>query len=154
MADTLRATDPMLVDSIGYQLRLTSSMLRRQFIQRLQAAGIDASPEQITLLTLLTRQGDWTPADMAAANGHDRAAVTRMLQAMGQAGWVRAEAHPDSGSRKRVRITPTGRRLLARVEAVVRHKEQQLRDHLGSAGQTRALMSALRRLQEGVRRHG
>ena len=142
-------TDRMLADSIGYQLRLTSSLLRRSFVQQLAEAGITATPEQITLLTLLQRRRDWTPSEMAAANGHDRAAVTRMTQSMQDSGWVRAQPHPESGSRKHIRITPAGRRLLARVEAVVHNKEERLAQHL-SAAELATLMRALRKLRAGV----
>ncbi|RZI95928.1 MAG: MarR family transcriptional regulator [Rubrivivax sp.] len=143
--------DYMLVDSIGYQLRLTSSLLRRQFLLRLAEAGLEISPEQVTLLTLLDRDqdGDWSLGQLAAANGHDKAAVTRMTQAMQDAGWIRIVPDPDHGSRKRARITAPGRRLLARVEAVVRLKERDLERHLARS-ERRQLVAVLHKLRAGI----
>ena len=141
--------DYMLVDSIGYQLRLTSSLLRRHFLLRLAEAGLEISPEQITLLTLLDRSDDWSLTQLAAANGHDKAAVTRMTQAMQDAGWIRIQPDPEHGSRKRARITAAGRRLLARVDAVVRLKERDLERHLARS-ERRQLVAVLHKLRASI----
>jgi DNA-binding MarR family transcriptional regulator len=143
--------DYMLADSIGYQVRLASTALRRSYVQLLADAGITASPEQVTLLTLLARGDEWTPTEMAAANGHDKASVTRMLQAMQEAGWVTVEPHPSSGTRKRARITPAGRTLLARVDTITKAKELRLEAGLSRA-ELESLFASLRKLREAAER--
>ncbi|MBP7565938.1 MAG: MarR family transcriptional regulator [Burkholderiaceae bacterium] len=142
--------DYMLADSIGYQLRLAGVLARRHYVLRLAEAGLTGvSPEQITLLSFLDREDGWALGQLAAANGQDKAAVTRMAQTMEAAGWIRIDPDPEHGSRKRVCITAAGRRLHARVEAVTARKEREF-DRQLTRGERRTLLALIARLRDGL----
>ncbi|MGQ0849262.1 MAG: MarR family winged helix-turn-helix transcriptional regulator [Actinomycetota bacterium] len=78
-----------------------------------RATGLTA--ERIQLLALLDQAGPITAGEIAEDLRASRPAVARMLSGLEQAGLARRSANVVDGRSVLVRITPTGRRALARA---------------------------------------
>jgi len=138
--------DYLLQDAFGYQIRITGIVLRRHFLQTYAAAGIEITPEQLTLLALLARRDDWTLTELARANNQDKGAVTRMAQGMQASRWIRVSPDPASGRNKTIRLTAKGRALLERSEEISRQRQKFLEQAL-SVEERRQLIDMLERIR-------
>ncbi len=141
--------DYLINDAFGYQIRVTGIVLRRHFTQTYAAHGIEITPEQLTLLTLISRHDDWTLAELARANNQDKGAVTRMTQGMQASRWIQVRDDPASGRSKTIRLTAKGRGLLARSEEISRQRQKFLEKALG-ADERVALVDMLTRIRRRV----
>jgi DNA-binding MarR family transcriptional regulator len=139
--------DYLLQDAFGYQIRVTGVVLRRHFMQTYAAQGIEITPEQLTLLTLLARRDDWSLTELARANNQDKAAVTRMTQGMQASRWIQVRPDPASGRNKTIRLTAKGRELLQRSEEISRQRQKFLEKAL-SPEERAQLIDMLTRIRE------
>jgi len=90
-------------DRLSALLREASQGLSRRFAARTQAYGL--SPTQWRLLGHVMKGGPMTQAALADLLDVEPISVSRLVDRMVQAGWVRREAHPQD-RRARV-IVPT-----------------------------------------------
>lgn len=90
---------------------------------------LGAQPGAHVVLTQVAHQGPVRAADLCAAIGIDKAAVSRQVQHLLELGLVEAAPDPDDGRATLLSITATGRRRLAEFAAERRgHLDERLSD--------------------------
>lgn len=124
--------------SIIPEMRCTGATLRRatrrlcQFYDdALRTTGLKLT--QYSVLVTLAQVEDPSITDLADLLMMDRTTLTRNLQPLQKAGWVRLARGGDSRSRS-VELTPAGRAVLERAGPVWREAELAVRARLGDDG--------------------
>jgi DNA-binding MarR family transcriptional regulator len=84
----------------------------RQF--RMVESATRLTAERLELLSVLDRSGEMLAGDLAEELGVSRPAITRMLNGLEQDGLIKRAANPLDGRSIIPRVTPAGRRALAR----------------------------------------
>ena len=112
--------------ALAARLRLGVTRLARRLRQEAEA-GI--TPSMLSALSSAERRGPLTMRDLCAAEQVQPPTMTRIVAALVEAGLVVREADPVDGRVAWVRVTPQGRRLLARSR---RRKEAYLAKALGA----------------------
>jgi DNA-binding MarR family transcriptional regulator len=95
------------------RIRRASRALTRLYDESLADAGLTTT--QFGLLRSLGRIGPASVTELAAATGHERSALTRLLRPLVDAGFVADGAGSDQRSRG-VALTDAGRAAIARGE--------------------------------------
>lgn len=93
-------------------LRLAVTRLARRLRQEGAEGGI--TPSQLSALATVERFGPVTLGELAAYERVQPPTMTRIVAALADAGLVTREVDADDRRVARVRVTPAGRRLLAR----------------------------------------
>jgi DNA-binding MarR family transcriptional regulator len=112
--------------ALAARLRLGVTRLARKLRQEAEA-GI--TPSMLSALSSAERRGPLTMRDLCAAEQVQPPTMTRIVAALLEAGLVVREADPVDGRVAWVRVSPEGRRLLARSR---RRKEAYLAKALGA----------------------
>lgn len=118
-------------DRLGALLRDAYQGITRRFALRTHAYGL--SPTQWRLLGQVLKTGPKTQAALAEALDVEPISVSRLVDRMVQAGWVRREAHPQD-RRARV-IVPTAKAEAAAPEVL------QVVDEVSEAAMARLTQS-------------
>ncbi len=95
------------------RIRRASRALTRVYDEALAGAGL--TTPQFGLLRALGRLGSASVTELAAATGHERSALTRMLRPLADAGFVVIGAGPDQRCRG-LALTDAGRAAIKRAE--------------------------------------
>lgn len=137
----------------NFKARQLSRLLSRHYDTELAKAGLKTT--QYSLLTHVLRLGAITPGELARRMGLDASTLTRNLQPLLAAGWLRQEAGADARSRS-ITITAAGREKQA--EAVRHWKAAQLQVNAALGGERVAALHALlddctALLQSGAEEH-
>lgn len=106
-------------------------------------------PGQELLLMHLWDVGPQRQAELAVVFDTDSAAMTRTVQRLEQAGFVRRRADPTDGRATLVEPTAAGRALRARIEGLWAELERATVGDL-SDDQQRALLETLARVEENL----
>jgi DNA-binding MarR family transcriptional regulator len=94
-----------------------------------KALPVGLTYPQFEVLNLLSRRGDdITPRQIAEALQLTKNGLTHTLQLLCVRSLVQVEACPEDGRKKRVRMTPDGRRAYAQAMTALRPKMEGLRD--------------------------
>jgi len=112
--------------ALAARLRLGVTRLARK-LRREAEAGI--TPSMLSALSSAERRGPLTMRDLCSAEQVQPPTMTRIVAALVEAGLVVRESDPVDGRVAWVRVTPQGRRLLARSR---RRKEAYLAKALGA----------------------
>jgi len=104
-------------DRLGALLRDAYQGITRRFALRTQAHGL--SPTQWRLLGQVLKTGPKTQAALAEALDVEPISVSRLVDRMVQAGWVRREAHPQDRRAKVIVPTPKAEAAAPEVLQVV-----------------------------------
>lgn len=112
--------------ALAARLRLGVTRLARRLRQEAEA-GI--TPSMLSALSSAERRGPLTMRDLCSAEQVQPPTMTRIVAALVEAGLVVREADPVDGRVAWVRVSPEGRRLLARSR---RRKEAYLAKALGA----------------------
>jgi DNA-binding MarR family transcriptional regulator len=119
-------------------------MAFRQMIDDLHVAlrdrGWDDVRESYGFVLLAIRDEETTTTELATLLGVSKQAVSKLLDAMEQSGYVERRADVDDGRVKSVTLAARGRELLVVVEQIYADLEQRWADVLGETalGQTRS----------------
>lgn len=110
-------------DRLGFLLHDATRLLRKRFETR--ASGIGLSTSQWRLLVNVLRLGGATQARLAERLEIEPISVSRLIDRMEKAGWLRREQDPTD--RRAKRVVPTEKTLLifedARAQAVETYSE-------------------------------
>jgi DNA-binding MarR family transcriptional regulator len=129
MADDV--TDEISRSCLATRTRRISRVLTGVYDEKLRPFGIN-SP-QFTLLAVISRLGAATRADIGRANHQERSTLTRNLQLMLSAGWIK-EVQTADGPNRQIALTATGRNLLHRAAPAWRAAQAQAKTILGESG--------------------
>ena len=147
-ATTPAPTGPAMgVEEVASRLRIAVNRLNRRL--RREALG-GLSPAQASALGSVHRHGGPTLGELAALEQVQPPTVTRIVAALGEAGMVTRV--PDATDRRivRVRTTPEGERVLARIRTRKNAFLRRRLDQLGAPEQQQAteLVALLEHLLE------
>jgi DNA-binding MarR family transcriptional regulator len=108
--------------------RLGRLLASRQVSARITSmAGVEVSQQGVALLRALRRGGEQPVAALASSAAMDLGAVSRQVRLLEEAGAVRRSRSPEDGRVALLDLTPEGRRMVDRIQAVsVRHLEEAL----------------------------
>jgi DNA-binding MarR family transcriptional regulator len=111
--------------------------------------GLGLHPGQELLLMRLWDSGPQRQTDLAAEFDTDSASMTRTVQRLERAGFVRRRPDPDDGRATLVDSTPAGLELRGRIERLWAELETDTVGEL-SAFQQRQLLRALRQVEANL----
>jgi DNA-binding MarR family transcriptional regulator len=127
----------------------TAAVIDRALTQVLAPAGL--SHEQYNVLRILRGAPDPLPTlEIRRRMIAEGAAITRLLDKLEAAGFVRRERPASSRRHVLCAITPAGRQLLARVDDAVNDTDERAM-HVLSDAELRTLVSLLDRVRADVR---
>jgi MarR family transcriptional regulator, lower aerobic nicotinate degradation pathway regulator len=132
-----------LDDQIGHLLRLAYQSASGHFARRLRP--YDLKPQQFATLLRLRELGATSQNRLGEAVGMPRANIHKMVERLAARGLITATPDPDDARRRRVELTASGRRLVARLIPL---DEASTEDALAalSAGERQTLYRLLRRM--------
>ncbi len=138
---------PRFVDGyLGYLLGQANHALYKEFDGHVRAAGL-TSIEWRVLATL--HDGEpLTISQLADEVLSKQPTVTKLVQRMGEQGWLALQDDPTDQRRTLVAVTAAGRRLVKPLVAQARQHETRVLRSLGSTEK-----AALRQLLEKLRHH-
>ncbi len=90
----------------------------RRLGQNLRQAGYTISADQLRLMVQLAENGSCNQLFLAKQLGRDRSAITRMVQAMEEKGWLERMADSSDKRAFEVRLTEAGRALHEQAERI------------------------------------
>ena len=143
----LTMATPRFVDGyLGYLLGQANHALYKEFDGHVRAAGL-TSIEWRVLATL--HDGEpLTVSQLAHEVLSKQPTVTKLVQRMGDQGWVSLQGDPADQRRTLVTATPAGKRLVKPLVAQARRHEARVLRSLGSTEK-----AALLQLLEKLRHH-
>ncbi len=115
----------------GAALRKASRRLSQFYDEALRSTGLKLT--QYSVLSTLAQVENPSITDLADRLMMDRTTLTRNLQPLRKAGWVRLGRGDDARARV-VELTDDGRRILACAAPVWREAELMVRARLGADG--------------------
>lgn len=136
-------TIPQLEDHLGYWLRLASNEVSGAFARRLQTW--DISVAQWVTMRLIHGVDGVAPGQVAEKMGVTRGAVSKIVERLRLRGFVDRRAAQDDGRAQILRLTPSGRRLLAKLGDSADQNEAEFFDCLSrkERDQLRAILLKL-----------
>ncbi len=108
-------------------LRRTARVVTQLYETELRGTGLRAP--QFTLLQALEQMGAASQGSLGRLLGLDPTTLSRTLPPLERAGWIRAEAGKDRRE-VRWRLTPAGRRCVARALPAWERAQERLRTRL------------------------
>lgn len=118
---------------------------------RLAASGFDDVRPAFGYVLLRARNQSVTAKEIAEQNGTSKQAATKLLALMESCDYLRRAPSSGDGRERPFELTPRGRKLLVRVEAIYRELEAEWARVIGSAG-VEGMRSGITRAL--VARHG
>ena len=139
---------PRFVDGyLGYLLGQANHALYKEFDSHVRAAGL-TSIEWRVLATL--HDGEpLTVSQLAHEVLSKQPTVTKLVQRMGEQGWLALRGDPADQRLTLVSVTPAGRRLVKPLVNKARDHEARLLRSLGESEKA-ALLSLLQKLTHGA----
>jgi len=117
---------------VGALLRLPWEVVRARMLSGLHARGYrDLVPAHLNVLQYPGPQG-LRPSELAARLRMSKQAANYLLGQMEQLGYLERRAERADPRRKRIRLTPRGRRAAAAIREIVKDVEAEWRRELGS----------------------
>jgi MarR family transcriptional regulator, lower aerobic nicotinate degradation pathway regulator len=107
--------------------------------------GTGLSPFHYAVLALLEEDARETQAAIADALGYDRSHIVRLLDELEERNLVMRKRDPEDRRRHVVKMTPEGKKMLAKLRAIMREIEEEFLAPL-DAGERAALQALLSRL--------
>ena len=136
------------VDSyLGYLLGQANHALYKDFDAHVRAAGLSSIEWRV--LATLHDGAPLTISRLAQEVLSKQPTVTKLVQRMGEQGWLALRSDPDDQRRTLVSVTPAGRRLAQPLVNKARDHEARLLSTLGAAEKV-ALRKLLAKLALGV----
>ena len=139
-----------LDSSLGYLLKQASSALRAAMEEVLRPLGMSVT--HYSCLELLAQRPGLSNSELARGAFVTRQTMNVLLQALERQGQVTRPAEAPVGKALPTRLTPLGRRNLARATVAVRSVEVRMLARLTEADQSyafRILQSMIRSLRDG-----
>ena len=113
----------------NFKLRQLMRQVARHYDAELAAVGLKTT--QYSLLSHVLRLGPLRPGELARAMGLGASTLTRNVQPMVEAGWLRVDAGSDARSRT-VQLTEAGRAKRAEAQRHWRAAQESLNALLGT----------------------
>lgn len=108
---------------LGYWLRLVSNQVSGGFARALQAR--DLSVAEWVALNQIAVGRDVNPAEIAAATGMTRGAITKVLDKLEHKKWISRRISEHDHRVQRLSLTRQGRRVLPDLTRIADHNDAQ-----------------------------
>jgi len=118
----------------GHLIRRLQQVAVRLFVDRVEP---DMTPVQFAALVAASNRPATDQATLSALIGYDRATIGAVIDRLESRGWLARSASPHDRRLKLVRITPAGRRALARAMPAVEAVQASLMEPLAAADRKR-----------------
>jgi DNA-binding MarR family transcriptional regulator len=99
-------------DGIGFLANQLSFALRQNAARECEAIGYKATPEGLGILFLLSRQDGLTQSQISEFLAKDKAAITRLLNALEKEGLVKRNHDKEDRRVVRSHLTPKGKKAI------------------------------------------
>jgi DNA-binding MarR family transcriptional regulator len=132
-----------LPDLIGFHLRFAATALYREYTAAVGETGLTQHQHGIVQLAALNP--GLTQAEIADALGTDRVSLIAIIDKLEARDLIRRERSVSDRRRQELQVTPEGRALLARGNALIKKHEAQIAGRL-LPDQLNSLLDALRRI--------
>jgi DNA-binding MarR family transcriptional regulator len=140
---------PRFVDGyLGYLLGQANHALYKEFDGHVRAAGLTSIEWRV--LATLHDGAPLTVSQLAHEVLSKQPTVTKLVQRMGEQGWLVLRDDPADQRRTLVGVTPAGRRLVKPLVDKARDHEAKLMRSLGASDKA-ALLKLLQKLAQGER---
>lgn len=126
-----------------------SFALRKELVQRFNAAGHSVSAEEWAVLLVLWSRGPQTPGALSDATIRDPTTVTRLIDRMVKKGFVVRSENPADRRRSDISVTPAGARLEEELVPIAFELIGQLSEGVPPED-LETVRRTLRRLQENL----
>jgi DNA-binding MarR family transcriptional regulator len=131
----------------GMRIRQASRVLTRIYDESLRSLDIQESQLSVLVAIAIFGENGATMGALAKALVMDRTTLTRNIQPLEKAGWLRVARAPDDARARIIFLTRSGERMLESAAPLWEHAQERVRRALGTKG-----FDALRmRLSEVVR---
>lgn len=127
----------------GHQVRRCHQIAVALFAEELRPE--DVTPVQYAALRAIAEMPDLDATRLAAIVAFDRSTVGSVLERLDAKGWIERQYRLDDRRTKRLRITPAGEALLARIAPAVARSQRRFVDVL-SPEEQRTLQQLLGKL--------
>jgi DNA-binding MarR family transcriptional regulator len=126
----------VLDELLGYALRRAQNALYLDFYRAISesSAGVDVSPQRFAALVLVANNPGMRQGLLAQAMGLHRSGALRLTDWLTGQGWVERRDDPADARSWGLHLTPTGRRMLNKLEQAVRAHDRALLQGLGERG--------------------
>ena len=125
-----RASDLVFHRMPGHFIRRLQQVAVKLFFARV---ALDMTPVQFAALAAVAQRPHIDQARLSALIGYDRATIGGVIGRLESRGWLARSASRADRRVRLVRITPSGRRALARALPAVRAVQQILLESLAAA---------------------
>jgi MarR family transcriptional regulator, organic hydroperoxide resistance regulator len=135
--------------AIGARLRRLSERIDREATQLYGDLGVDFEQRWFGVLNLLAQFGPLSVGELAAPLGISHASVSQTRESLERRGYIRWTPNPGDARSRHLRLTPAGKRLVARLTPLWRalaDSGQELDDEAGN------VVAALERLDRALER--
>ncbi len=139
---------PSGLDATGYLLKQAATALRSAMDEVLRPVGVTVP--QYACLELLARHPGLSNAELARGAFVTRQSMNLVLRGLQDAGYVTRPDTVDRGRARPVKLTPAGRRVLARAARAVADVEERMVEPL-SEREVAAMRTSLQRCVEALR---
>lgn len=129
-----RASDLVIHHMPGHFIRRLQQVAVKLFAARV---GPDMTPVQFAALAAVAQRPRIDQARLSSLIGYDAATIGGVIHRLESRGWLARSASRADRRVKLVRITPAGRRILARALPAVRSVQQTLMESLDAAERKR-----------------
>jgi len=126
---SLFAAKPM-GNKVGFLIRRLHQLHLGLFIE--ETGGIDITPMQFTVLSLLCQRGEMEQSELAVEAGMDRTNASEVVRRLQSRGQLDVRVHPDHGRRRLLNLTPEGLAMLKRVDPGAQRAHQRIVEGLDS----------------------
>ncbi len=135
--------DAIPADALAIELR--TAVMRTSRRLRIEATGDVITPGQYTVLAHLS-SGPQTLRELAEREHVQAPSMTRIVNALGDQGFIERQAHPGDGRQVWISITPAGEEVL--VEARSQRTAWLARRVAGLSEEDRATLSRAARIMQ------
>jgi DNA-binding MarR family transcriptional regulator len=129
-----RASDLVIHHMPGHFIRRLQQVAVKLFFARV---GLDMTPVQFAALAAVAQRPRIDQARLSALIGYDRATIGGVIDRLESRGWLARSASRADRRVRLVRITPAGRKALARALPAVRTVQAMLLESLDAAERKR-----------------
>jgi MarR family transcriptional regulator, temperature-dependent positive regulator of motility len=130
----LRASPLVIHHMPGHFIRRLQQVAVRLFAERV---GLDMTPVQFAALAAVAQRPLTDQAALSALIGYDRATIGGVIDRLESRGWLARSPSSTDRRVKLVRITPSGRKALARALPAVKSVQETLMTPLGAGDRKR-----------------
>lgn len=122
-----QSSQPQSANSLsGYQIELTSKLMRQRFKRALRNAAVGVTIDQWVLLNQLAKQDGISQLELATAVHKDPPTVTRIIDILVEGNYIRRGADTNDRRKFLIHLSPKGKSTVAKIIPLVQDFRSQV----------------------------